>query len=75
MCTLPSNSNFGGNTNPLTMQESKQKFEVNNGAIDGAYRKATGQVVRDTFLRLVKFLKKIRDFKALNSWQYLIYLL
>ena len=34
-----------------------------------------GYVVRDTFLRLVKFLKKIRDFKALNSWQYLIYLL
>ena len=45
MCTLSSNSNFGGNANPLAIQVSKRKFEVNNGLIHGAYRKATGQLV------------------------------
>ena len=44
VCTLSSNSNFGANANPLAIQVSKRKFEVNNGAIDGAYRKATGQL-------------------------------
>ena len=45
MCTFSFNSNFGGNANPLAIQVSKRKFEVNNGAINGAYRKATGQVL------------------------------
>ena len=43
VCTLSSNSNFGAIADPLVIQVSKQKFEVNNGAINGAYRKAAGQ--------------------------------
>ena len=33
VCTLSLNLNFGANADPLVIQVSKQKFEVNNGAL------------------------------------------